>query len=153
MLGWLISLTIRESGALTRLERFFVAFIPLSMYATGATIGNGQLIVHLLPLLVAGLLILHHQPYGWRKDLLAAAFVLTALVKPSISAPFFWIVLFVPGRLRPAFFMVLGCVLLTLFATGFQDASLLSLIQGWLGRAQQSVMWRTVRNPSGLIPL
>ncbi|MGH7960477.1 MAG: glycosyltransferase 87 family protein, partial [Candidatus Binatia bacterium] len=102
MLAWLVSLTIRASGAQTRLERVFVAFIPLSMYATGATIGNGQVIVHLLPLLVAGLLMLDDTQCAWREDVIAAVLILLALVKPSISAPFFWIVLFVPGRLRPA---------------------------------------------------
>lgn len=152
-LAWLISLTIQESGAHTRLERVFVAFIPLSMYATGATIGNGQLIVHLLPLLMAGLLMLYHQPCGWREDLIAAALVLVALVKPSISAPFFWIVLFVPGRLRPALLVVVGYVLLTLFAAGFQDASVLSLIEDWLQHAQGGAVWRTVRGADGLAPL
>jgi len=60
MLAFLIYLVIKESGAVTPLERFFVALIPLSMYATGATIGNGQLTIHILSALLAGLL-LHHQ--------------------------------------------------------------------------------------------
>lgn len=149
-LAWLVSLTIRESGVPTRLECVFVALIPLAMYATGATIGNGQLIVHLLPLLMAGLLMLHHKHCGWREDLIAAALIVVALVKPSISAPFFWIVLFVPGRLRPALLVVAGYILLTLFAAGFQDASLLSLIKGWLEHAQWGAVWRTVRSAGDL---
>ena len=52
MIACLVYLMVRESGAETRLERVFMALLPLSMYATGATIGNGQLIVHLLPMLV-----------------------------------------------------------------------------------------------------
>jgi hypothetical protein len=114
-LGWLIHLILRESGADTPLERVFVALMPLSVYATGATIGNGQLIVHLLPMLVAGLILLKGRG-GWRKDLLAVALVLVTLVKPTVSAPFFWIVVFLPGSLWPALLVSTGYLALTLFA-------------------------------------
>ena len=67
------SLVLRESKAITPLERVFVALMPLSMYATGATIGNGQLIIHLLPALLFGLLLLYSRPSGWRTDLLACS--------------------------------------------------------------------------------
>jgi len=107
------------------------------MYATGATIGNGQLIVHLLPMLVAGLLLLQQGQRRWRRDLRAAALILVALVKPSVSVPFFWIVLFVPGRLRPALFVSLGYVALTLSAASFQEPGLWSLLQGWLLHASE----------------
>ena len=56
---WLACLVVRKSEANTAVERAFVALLPLSMYATAATIRNGQLIVYLLPLLLAGLLLLH----------------------------------------------------------------------------------------------
>lgn len=55
-LAWFARLLVRESGASTRTERVFVVLMLLSIYPTGATIGNGQLIVLLLPLLVAGIL-------------------------------------------------------------------------------------------------
>ena len=61
--------------------------------------------------------------------------MLFCLIKPSVSAPFFWIVLFTPGRLRPALLVCAGYVALTLFAASFQDASAFGLIQQWLGRA------------------
>ena len=134
-LAWLICLIVQESGASKPLERIFVALMPLSMYATGAAIGNGQHIVHLLPMLVAGLLLLHRGQGGWREDLLAAALVLAALVKPSVSVPFFWLVLFVSGRLRPALFVTFGYVALTLFAVSFQESGLWSLLRDWLTRA------------------
>jgi hypothetical protein len=134
-LGWLIYLIVQESGADTPLERIFVALMPLSMYATGATIGNGQLSVHLLPLLVSGLLLLQRGQGGWHEDLLVTVLVLAALVKPSVAAPFFWIVLFVPGRLRPALLVTLGYGALTLFATSFQKPGLLLLLRSWLARA------------------
>ena len=132
MLGWLVYLTVRESGADSPLEKAFAALIPLSMYPTGATIGNGQLILHLLPMLVAGLLLVYRGGQGWCKDLLASAMILVSLVKPSISVPFFWILLFVYGRLRPALLVSLGYIILTFFAASFQDSGLLVLFHDWL---------------------
>jgi hypothetical protein len=135
VLGWLAYLTVRESGADTSLERVFVALLLFSMNATGVTIGNGQLIVHLLPVLVAGLLLLQRGRGGWREDLLAAAMLLVTLAKPSVSVPFFWIVLFVSGRLRPALLLALGYVALTLFAASFQEPGLGILLRGWLANS------------------
>lgn len=135
MLGWLVCLSVRESLADTPLEKLFVALIPLSMYATGATIGNGQLLVHLLPMLLTGLWLLASGSRRWPWDILAASLVLFSLIKPSVSAPFFWIVLFTPGRIRPSLLVCTGYAALTLFAASFQDASAFALIQQWLGRA------------------
>jgi hypothetical protein len=132
MLAWLAWLIVRESGAETRLERVFVALLLLSMNATAVTIGNGQLIVHCLPVLLTGLLLLRRRRGAWRDDLLAAALILVALVKPSITAFFFWAVLFCPGRLRPAVLIVVGYFALTLFAAAFQGGGVPALITGWL---------------------
>jgi hypothetical protein len=135
MLGWLVCLSLRGSLADTPLEKLFVALIPLSMYATGATIGNGQLLVHLLPMLVTGLCLFASGPRGWPRDLLAASLVIFSLVKPSVAVPFFWIVLFTPGRIRPALLVCLGYAALTLFAASFQDEGVFVLMEQWLGRA------------------
>ncbi len=132
-LGWLIYLIVRESGADGPLEHVFVALIPLAMYATGAATGNGQLIVLLLPALVTGLVRLQRQG-GWREDLLTAALILITLVKPSISVPFFWIMLFVPGTLRPAALVSLGYLVRTLCAVSFQGPGLPMLLRDWLAR-------------------
>src|SRR3972149_1312900 len=133
-LVWLVYLVVRESGANTPLKQVFVALIPLSMNATGCTIGNGQLTVYIIPALLAGLLLLQKGKQSWSKDILASAFILFALVKPSITVPFFWIVLFIPGRLRPALLITLGYIGLTLFAVSFQEPGLLSLIHDWTVR-------------------
>ena len=135
MLAWLVYLTLRESLADQPLERLFVALMPLSMYATGATIGNGQLLVHLLPVLLTGLCLLASGSRRWPWDVLAASLVLFSLVKPSVAVPFFWIVLFTPGRIRPALLVCVGYVALTLFAAAFQDASVVVLTQQWLATA------------------
>jgi hypothetical protein len=145
-IGWLIHIIVRESGADTPLQRVFVALLPLSMYATGAALGNGQLIVHLLPTLLAGLLLVERGQAKWGEDLLAAALVLLALVKPSVSVPFFWILLLPPDRLRPAGAVVLGYMALTLFAASFQEPGVAELLRDWLSRASRMAASQGVAN-------
>ena len=57
-LAWLAWRMVWVSGAQTALERAFVALMLLSMNATGVAIGNGQVIVHILALLVAAVSLL-----------------------------------------------------------------------------------------------
>lgn len=149
-LGWLSYLVVRHSLAESPSERTAALLMPLSMYATGAAIGNGQLIVHIMPLLVAGLVLLNQQQRGWRLDLLAAALVLVTFVKTSIAAPFFWIVRFVPGSLRPASLVALGYLGLTLFSVSFQDASIITLLRDWLGHSSARAVIEGHGNVSNL---
>jgi len=134
-LGWLINILVRESGARCSVERAFVALLPYSIYATGAAIGNGQLIVHLLPMLVAGLLLLDRAGRPWQRDLLAWALILATLVKPPVSLPFLWLVLFAPRGGRTAAVVALGYGVLTVFAISFQHSTPVALLQGWLKRS------------------
>jgi hypothetical protein len=131
-LYWLIHLILRESGARTSFERLFVTLMPLSMYATGAAIGNGQLIDHLLPVLIAGILLLQQRQWGWKMDLLNTTLLLGPLVKPSITIPFFWIILFIPKRLKPALLVSIGYGALTLFGASFQESGLVSILHDWV---------------------
>ena len=80
----LIYLLFRETKANTWLERSFIALMVLSMYATGQTIGNGQLTIHVLLLLVAGVV--------WmRRATISTSVLMTlALIKPTLSLPFYW---------------------------------------------------------------
>jgi hypothetical protein len=112
-----------------------MALIPCSIYATGAAIGNGQLIVHLLPMMLVGLLMLHRRRRERQARLLASALILATLVKPSISVPFLWLVLFVPRSAGPVSLIALGYCILTLFAASFQDSTLTVLLHNWLSRS------------------
>ena len=131
----LVYVVVRESGADSSLERAFVALIPCSIYATGAAIGNGQLIVHLLPMLLVGLLLLHRRRRERQAHVLASALILATLVKPTISVPFLWLVLFVPSFPGPISLVALGYCLLTLFAVSFQDSTLTVLLHDWNARS------------------
>jgi Glycosyltransferase family 87 len=134
-LGAIIHLLVRESGAVGPLERAFVALLPCSIYATGAAIGNGQLIVHLLPMLLAAILLLRREPRGWREALVASGLIVAAMAKPQIAAPFLWLVLFLPRSLRPALLVGIGYGLLTLFALYFPEATLGEMIHAMRSRS------------------
>ncbi len=134
-LCWLVHLIVQESGADTRLEGVFVALLALSMNATGVTIGNGQLIVHVLPMLLCALLLLHRSPRRWSIRLLTVGMLLFALVQPTITAPFLWIALFAGGGLVTTVLVTLGYVGLTLFAVSFQESTAMVLARGWMERA------------------
>jgi hypothetical protein len=84
--------------------------------------------------MLAGLLLLYRGQAGWRRDLLGAALLLVALVKPTISLPFVWIMVFAPRGLRPAALVASGYVALTLFATSFQEHSLPTLLRDSVAR-------------------
>jgi hypothetical protein len=131
----LIYVVVQESRADSSLERAFMALIPCSIYATGAAIGNGQLIVHLLPMMLVGLLMLHRRRRERQARLLASALILATLVKPSVSVPFLWLVLFIPGSAGPVSLIALGYCILTLFAVSFQDSTLTVLLHDWLSRS------------------
>lgn len=139
-LVWLVRLVVRESGARTLRERAFVGLLPLSTYAAGAAIGNGQLIVVLLPLLVAGISRLGREPRRWRHDLLAGLLVLGALAKPNVGVPFFWLVLWVPRTVRPAAVAVAGYAALTLLASSFQPGSVLTQLEAWITGGKQAAV-------------
>ncbi|MEM6520214.1 MAG: hypothetical protein AAF892_10205 [Cyanobacteria bacterium P01_D01_bin.71] len=137
MLGWLSWLGIRASHAASRWERVFIALMPFALYPASAGIRVGQIAAHVMPTLVVGLLLVQRAAArpNWRRDLLAAALVIFALVKPTLSAPFFWLACFMPGRWRPVLFVSLGYLLTALLAVQYQAGNLLTLHLDWLNHA------------------
>jgi hypothetical protein len=136
MIAWLVHIFLKESEASTPQERAFIILLFLSTYPVNVTIGNGQLTVHLLAALLGGILILEKARAEWHRSLLAALLVLMSLVKPSIAAPFFWIVLFVSARLTVPLLVVIGYFLLSLLAASFQESGLITLLQDWMKDTQ-----------------
>jgi hypothetical protein len=112
--------------------------MPLAAYPAGAIIGNGQLTILVISSLTLSLLLLARKKEGWKPDLIASCLFLAALVKPHVSAPFFWIALFIPGRARPALLIISGYCAITFFAAAWQDAGLLTLMTGWLSRGTEA---------------
>lgn len=141
LLALLAYLAVRISRADTPLLRTFVALLPISMYATGATIGNGQLPIHCLNALMIAILLLQKSQRTWKEDSLIAGLFLFALVKPALAAPFFWIILLKPGGIRPATVVVIGYAALTWFGSSFQELDSLQFFAAWHERATAGVEW------------
>ncbi|MCI0416184.1 hypothetical protein L0222_25700 [bacterium] len=148
---WLMVLLVRQSQAKDLQQRLFVALLVPSIYATGATIGNGQFILHLLPFLITALLRCSAdvssaqcsqagRPRYFSNDLLIAICFLVALIKPALTAPFFWILMFCPPRMRPALFVCAGYTVLTMLAILPQQSEFGVLISDWLARGSAAAL-------------
>ena len=120
---------VRSGG---RLAQLCAALAPFSMPALADALGIGQLTILVLPLTVGAILLAARENPVWRRDIVAAAMFVCALVKPSLVAPFFIPLLIVPRRARPAALVVAGYGLLTWLASRFQSSSLPTQLRGWL---------------------
>jgi hypothetical protein len=109
----IVRVVVRASGATTKTERRVAMLLPFVMYATGAATGNGQLTVLVVACLLASLPILLCEDRV-RPLALAALVFVAALAKPSLAAPFFWMVLFRPKR--PLWAIAIGAIYLGLTA-------------------------------------
>jgi hypothetical protein len=127
VLALAVRFLLQHSGATRWRERLFVVFMLLAPYPVPVTLGNGQLGILALTAMVAGIFLLAPgRAASWRRDLGAAGLLLLALVKPSLTAPFFWVVLFRPGGLRPVLYTAAGYVGLTLMAEVFRTQPLVA---------------------------
>jgi hypothetical protein len=130
-LGWLVWVVLRGSGGGTRLEQWFLASAVVAAYATSANIRIGQAGIHLMAPIVAATLLVGRPGPGHFNAILIAFLMLVALVKPTFTAPFVWLVVF-RGGLLPTVALVGGYVVLTLLGASFQHESLANLVRGWL---------------------
>ena len=145
LLGWLsfaaarilwAASTVALLYAVTRLtyrkesprRNLLMALFLLALNSTGEIIGNGQLTLLVVLPMVAGLFYQQQgilsrggdpeaQP-GWKRDILVALSFLVGLAKPSLGAPFFWML-----RWRPAALTAFGYVVLTWWTVGFSNES------------------------------
>jgi hypothetical protein len=111
-----------------------------AMYPTGVTIGNGQLILHILCFLLPALLMLWKPSASLLWDLSIALLLQAPLAKLTVGLPFMWIVLLVPlarratvaAGLRPAIFTAGLYILLTLWGAAGRAESLPELLRQWV---------------------
>ncbi len=139
-LAWLSALVARESGAESRLARaFLVAWVP-AMYATTVTVGNGQLGVHVLAAVLTSILIARRGRGAWPSDLAAALLFTLSLVKPSLAAPFFWILLTGRGGARRGALVAGAYAALTALAVSFRPEGMLGLLRSWLSISRETAV-------------
>ena len=144
-LFWLSRQLIEHSLARSRLQRTFIGMMPFASYAAGAAIGNGQTIPLLLPVLLFSVIrVARSTPDPGHRLWLESAGVLWTLVQPTITAPFFWIVLLRPNQRRHAIAIAASYLVLTLFAISFQmehftrkteSTSNVAFVQRWTVKA------------------
>ncbi|HEY1371964.1 MAG TPA: hypothetical protein VGH50_05805 [Candidatus Binatia bacterium] len=135
-IGAMAFLSMRESLAESADERLFAALMPMCMYATFFIARTGQFGLLVLTPLVGALTILNSCAPSWKRDAAAALLLLLALVKPTVTAPFIWIALFLPGGLRPVLLASFGYAALTIVALGFQPQDAATLFREWQGRTE-----------------
>lgn len=123
-LAALASLGVRASGAEQRDPRLFVALIPFATYPAGAIIGNGQSTLIALTAMLAGLLLARRPAPRLLHDAAAALLMLVALIKPSVTVPFFWVAVLAAPRLRVPFAAIAAYGAATIVAGSVRDASL-----------------------------
>jgi len=133
MLGLVFSRAIGDGPPLARI---CAALAPVSMPALADALGIGQLTIVVLPLAIGAVLLAIREKPTWKSDLLAAGLFVTALVKPSLTVPFFVLLLIVPRRIRPAALATIGYALVTIASSLFQPTDLQAQIRGWLTQAQ-----------------
>jgi len=125
VLGLLMRSMVRQSGAGTRGQQVLLVLVLLAAYPLPVTLGNGQLGILTLTAMLAGVFLLERGGAPrWRRDLVVAALLVFALLKPSLTAPFLLLVVFRPRRLRPTVFVVLGYAALTWLAMAFRSRTL-----------------------------
>ena len=141
MLGGLIYLVIKASQARSLVSRVFLGLLILACYAAAINIGNGQLTIHLVTLLVAGLLLIDRKQETWWTDIVGSLLITLTLIKPTVSVPFFGLVLFLPGRLRPAILVISQYGLLAFISSLIQRTNPIDLHQTWLKLGVSAAAW------------
>ncbi len=138
-LGWLAAWCVRGNSScsgsrtLPLSQRCFAAMFLLAMTSTSVAVWLGQSIPLLLALLTLAILLLYPArggAAGGRREAAASLLMLVALVKPSVSAPFLWLLLWSPARPRASVSVVFGYVALTLAALWFQKDGFQEVL-GW----------------------
>ena len=140
-LASLIYVFIQEIQTKNIVKRGFLAIMIISMYATGVTIGNGQITTLILGAIVAGFFLINKSQGKLGLELLAGGLIILSLMKPTISLPFMWLLLFPRINFRLIFIIAGGYLVLALIATFFQHGNLIDLHQQWLSQGIDGATW------------
>lgn len=133
-------LLLREARPGSGSDRGLIAVLVVACYPAAITIGNGQITFHVLLATLAAVLIQLREAPGARRDAALTALFLFALVKPHLTLPFFWVIAFSRGWLRPAILAIVAylaatAVSIALHGTGLEGVR--ALLEAWFvkGRA------------------
>jgi hypothetical protein len=157
LLSWQL---VHMSLARNIVEKCFIGIMPFSFYSVGAALGNGQLVLIVLPLVLNSLLLLTRSVLSLWQVGLGVAMMTLALVQPTIAAPFFWLVIFRSPRILASSLVVGLYGLLTSIATMFQMYAFpiprnagapMMIVERWTRRAQGGTHVGSVRGGYGTV--
>ncbi len=131
-LVWLSFIVIRETGIERKRDVLFAVLFILAIYPTSITIGNGQLILFLLPFILSAVLMESEHGIGAAKEIVVSFLFLFSLLKITIAVPFLLIPLVRARAFRPL--AIAGCVyiLLTYIAISYRDSGPVEIFRVWL---------------------
>ena len=143
-----------EVGIVKPAERTRWAFLELAMASVSVTIGNGQVGLWVLVVLLAAISRMGKAvPSGTARNFhhgLLAVLLLLALVKPTASLPFLWLFAAL-GEYSGLIGGLVLYLLLTLGAAGFQDGSLVNLLGSWFEQSRLSLQEPGYANLNSLL--
>ena len=132
-------LLLREAHAGSTRDRALLAILLIGCYPAAITIGNGQLTLFLLFAAIGGVFVCLGRAPGAGRDALLTSLFVAALIKPTLTLPFFWVIAFSKGWLRPAVAAIAIHVVVTGISIALHGATLdgvLSMFRVWYGRAE-----------------
>ena len=138
--AWLLVREARPAGAA---DHALLAGLVIGGYPAAITIGNGQITFFVLLAALAGVLLCLRAAPGTGRDAALGILFLVALIKPNLSLPFFWVIAFRRGWLRPAALAIGGYLFATvasvaLHGAGFAD--LPAMVAAWYERADYGLV-------------
>jgi Glycosyltransferase family 87 len=128
----LIALLLRAAEARSVETRLLVVLTVASSQALSYSLAVGQLTVPTVALALAGVVLACRRPSNAVRQAGAALLLLAALVKPTLTAPLFWVALLAAANPAAGLAAGGGYALVTLVAARFQALPLPALIAAWL---------------------
>ena len=128
----LIALLLRAAEARSVETRTLVVLTVASSQALSYSLAVGQLTVPTVALALAGVVLACRRPSSAVRQAGAALLLLSALVKPTLTAPLFWVALLAAANPAAGLAAGGGYAVVTLVAARFQALPLPALIDAWL---------------------
>ncbi len=128
----LIALLLRAAEARSVETRTLVVLTVASSQALSYSLAVGQLTVPTVALALAGVVLACRRPSSAVRQAGAALLLLSALVKPTLTAPLFWVALLAAANPAAGLAAGGGYAVVTLVAARFQALPFPALIAAWL---------------------
>lgn len=137
-LGWVLLWGLEVSQVRSRRQQLLLALVVLAPNCVATTIAFGQLGLQSLALGIGALHVIARRPPSLRLDVLAGLLFTLSLTKPTVTAPFGWLLVFVFPRCLALASAFLGYVLATGLAVALNGRPFSVLFSEW---ARLSLQW------------